>query len=125
MISLYESTQLRLVASYFGDGNLDGMVDGLDYLVWAGNYGNEEGDDPADDPPSAPQNGDYNNDGLVDGLDYLTWAGNYEQSIFGPGTTTVPEPAAWLLLAMGWVAIAKTRIGRRRERIVRKPSQRG
>jgi hypothetical protein len=59
------------------DGNLDGKVDGLDYLRWAANYG----DDPADDPPGTPQNGDYNNDGKVDGLDYLLWAGHYGEGL--------------------------------------------
>jgi hypothetical protein len=32
-----------------GDGNGDGHVDGVDYLIWAGNYG----DNPADDPPGS------------------------------------------------------------------------
>jgi hypothetical protein len=32
-----------------GDGNLDNVVDGLDYLVWAAHYG----DDPTLDPPGA------------------------------------------------------------------------
>jgi hypothetical protein len=78
-----------------GDANGDGHVDGLDYLIWAGNYG----DDPADDPPGSPGNGDYNNDNVVDGLDYLTWAGNYLQ---GPNDgVAVPEPGACALLVMG------------------------
>ncbi|MEZ6072787.1 MAG: choice-of-anchor Q domain-containing protein [Pirellulales bacterium] len=55
------------------DGNLDGVVDGLDYLIWATHFD----DDPALDPPGAPRNGDYNNDGVVDGLDYLVWATNF------------------------------------------------
>ena len=33
-----------------GDANGEGKVNGLDYLVWAENFG----DDPADDPPGAP-----------------------------------------------------------------------
>ena len=73
------------IASLAGDGNLDGAVDGLDYLLWAGNFG----DDPAKDPPGAPQNGDYNNDDTVDGLDYLIWAGNY-----GSGTATATSQSA-------------------------------
>ncbi|MEZ6074055.1 MAG: choice-of-anchor Q domain-containing protein [Pirellulales bacterium] len=59
------------------DGNLDGQVDGLDYLLWASHYS----DNPADDPPGSPQNGDYNNDGKVDGLDYLLWASQYNQGV--------------------------------------------
>ncbi|MEZ6073497.1 MAG: hypothetical protein R3C10_25280 [Pirellulales bacterium] len=34
-------------ALYEGDGNGDGVVDGLDYLLWASFYG----DNPAQDPP--------------------------------------------------------------------------
>jgi hypothetical protein len=56
-----------------GDGNADGTVDGLDYLLWANFFG----DDPAQDPPGAPANGDYNEDGMVDGADYLVWVEHY------------------------------------------------
>jgi hypothetical protein len=78
-----------------GDGNDDGKVDGLDYLLWASNFG----DNPADDPPGSPGNGDYNNDGMVSGLDYLLWAGHFGQ---GPlDATAVPEPGSCVLLIMG------------------------
>ena len=93
---------VRLVAPLLpGDGNLDGVVDGLDYLLWASTFG----DDPAADPPGAPENGDYNVDGVVDGLDYLVWAGNFGQSVSAtavpePGTG-VPEPGTGVLLIMG------------------------
>jgi hypothetical protein len=92
-----------------GDGNDDGLVDGLDYLVWASNYG----DDPADDPPGSPGNGDYNDDDIVDGVDYLVWAANY-----GTGfVTAVPEPSALLLGLWGLLALwgaATPLMGRRR-----------
>ncbi|MCA9100396.1 MAG: PEP-CTERM sorting domain-containing protein [Planctomycetales bacterium] len=76
-----------------GDANGDFVVDGLDYLVWAENFG----DDPAEDPPGSPYNGDLDDNGVVDGLDYLVWAEN-----FGTGTTSqaVPEPASWAGLAV-------------------------
>ena len=67
------------------DGNLDGQVDGLDYLLWAQFFG----DDPAQDPPGSPENGDYNNDGVVNGLDYLIWAGQ-----FGAGTAVAANTPA-------------------------------
>ncbi|MEZ6073763.1 MAG: PEP-CTERM sorting domain-containing protein [Pirellulales bacterium] len=78
-----------------GDGNGDGWVDGLDYLLWAGNFGTHPGSD-----------GDYNDDGWVDGLDYLLWAGS-----FGDHTTTaVPEPSALFLLLCGLsVAVLRRR----------------
>jgi hypothetical protein len=86
-----------------GDGNGDGHVDGLDYLLWAANYG----DDPADDPPGSPGNGDYNDDDLVDGLDYLTWASHY---LTGPNdASAVPEPSSSALLLMGIAALGSRR----------------
>jgi hypothetical protein len=71
------------------DGNLDGLIDGLDYLVWATGYP----DNPAADPPGPPTNGDYNGDNKVDGHDYLVWAADYAathgQAIPEPGTATL------------------------------------
>ncbi|MEZ6072030.1 MAG: dockerin type I domain-containing protein [Pirellulales bacterium] len=58
-----------------GDGNGDGKVDGLDYLIWAENFD----DNPANDPPGSPYNGDFDGDGKVDGLDYVVWANHFEQ----------------------------------------------
>jgi hypothetical protein len=78
-----------------GDGNFDGVIDGYDYLIWAGHYG----DDPAESLPGSPSNGDYNNDGVVDGDDYNVWADHYGQ---GPGdVAAIPEPGAFALLIMG------------------------
>jgi hypothetical protein len=83
-----------------GDGNGDGKVDGLDYLLWAGAFG----DDPAADPPGSPENGDYDGNGVVDGIDYLTWAGNFGN---GPNDgSAVPEPSSMLLLAAGAAGMA-------------------
>ncbi|MCA9101723.1 MAG: hypothetical protein KDA63_11260 [Planctomycetales bacterium] len=53
------------------DGNGDGWVDGLDYLLWASHYGMHPS------PDGDISDGDYNDDGWVDGLDYLLWAANY------------------------------------------------
>ena len=83
------------------------MVDGLDYLIWAANFG----DNPADDPPGAPENGDFNGDGVVDGLDYLAWAGNYGM---GPNdAVVVPEPGSCVMLGLAITCLA----GRRRRRV--------
>ena len=90
-----------------GDGNDDGKVDGLDYLIWAENFG----DNPADDPPGSPANGDFDGNGQVDGLDYIVWA-----SHFGMGpedAIAVPEPATWVS-AVASFALAVSTIGPRR-----------
>lgn len=52
-----------------GDANNDNIVDGLDYVIWLGNYGaNITG---------GPVVGDFNYDEYVDGLDYIIWLSNY------------------------------------------------
>ncbi|MEZ6068859.1 MAG: hypothetical protein R3C10_01035 [Pirellulales bacterium] len=91
-----------------GDANLDGTVDGLDYLVWASNFG--LGD-------VGFTQGDFNNDHVVDGLDYIIWSQNYSPSFaaaslsgasadagttFGQGAATaIPEPAGVALAVCG------------------------
>ncbi|MCA9103138.1 MAG: PEP-CTERM sorting domain-containing protein [Planctomycetales bacterium] len=100
-----------------GDGDNNGVVDGLDYLRWAANYGTTptnvplptiDGDmKPIEEAPSPDGRldfkrfyGDYNNSGgPVDGLDYLVWASNY--GFVGNGSDTlsaaVPEPSTLVL----------------------------
>ncbi len=51
-------------AYLFGDANLDGNVDGLDFLVWNANKFSAN---------PAWCAGDFNADGLVSGLDFVIW----------------------------------------------------
>jgi hypothetical protein len=95
----------RVIPLVPGDGNIDGIVDGVDYLVWALNFG----DNPAEDPPGPPTNGDYNLDGRVDGLDYFVWVESY----LNTNSAAVPEPSS-LSLALLAVALVAGRYGRRR-----------
>ena len=83
---------------FHGDANLDGCVDGLDYVTWSNNYltGDTWGE------------GDCNGDGVADGLDYVLWSNNYRQgspSLPGP----VPEPGVVSLLTLGCVALVRRR----------------
>lgn len=94
---------LASAVTVVGDGNSDGKVDGLDYLIWADNYG----DNPADIPPGSPENGDYDSNGVVDGLDYLAWAGNFGN---GPNdATAVPEPGSFCLAVLAGVGLLMRR----------------
>jgi hypothetical protein len=54
-----------------GDANLDGFVNGADFVVW--NTGKFTSN-------SAWTQGDFNSDGFVNGADYVTWNGNKFQS---------------------------------------------
>jgi hypothetical protein len=51
-----------------GDGNTDGKVDGIDYIIWLSHYNTTA---------SGVANGDYDNNGKVDGVDYIVWLTNY------------------------------------------------
>lgn len=82
---------ILIARAKYGDANLDDIVDGGDYTIWADNY-LQTG--------KAWQTGDFNNDDIVDGGDYTLWADNYE-----PGgaamANAVPEPASCVLAISG------------------------
>ncbi len=75
------------------DANLDGTVDGADFLVWNANKFQST---------AAWCSGDFNADGTVDGADFLTWNSNKFTSA---DVTAVPEPnslvAVFALLVAG------------------------
>ncbi len=77
---------------FAGDANLDGRVDGLDYLTWSSNYGQGG---------MAWTDADYNGDTVVDGLDYIAWSGNYLRGGPGGEGMPVPEPGAVALILAG------------------------
>lgn len=58
-------------ATILGDANNDGIVDGLDYVIWLKNYNKST---------TGSVNGDFNGNGFVDGLDYVIWLQNYNIS---------------------------------------------
>jgi hypothetical protein len=56
-----------------GDGNLDGKVDGVDFLLWQSNYNQNPG-------TNKWSTADFNGDRIVDGVDFLIWQSNYPKS---------------------------------------------
>jgi hypothetical protein len=82
-----------------GDYNDDGIVDAADYTVWRDNL-NTSTTLPHDPTP-----------GTVDASDYTVWKTHFGQSAPGSGSgalsssVAVPEPAAWLLVLLGGLAV--------------------
>ncbi len=77
-----------------GDANLDGFVDGQDFIVWNGNKFTST---------LLWSKGDFTADGFADGQDFIEWNMNKFTS---SDVVTVPEPSSWislltLLLAFG------------------------
>jgi hypothetical protein len=91
-----------------GDANLDGVVDGSDFIAWNANKFTSN--------PSWCK-GDFNADGVVDGSDFILWNGNKFTSSDG---VAVPEPAGqsvWVMMLAALLAGALLRLrGDRRVR---------
>ncbi len=78
-----------------GDYNRDGVVDTADYTVWRDHLGA-----PAGTLPNDPQSGTIGND------QYVTWRDNYGATLTASAAAQnapVPEPAAWILVGLGFV----------------------
>jgi len=78
-----------------GDANLDGTVNGLDFVIWSENRFS---------PTAAWCGGDFNADGVVDGLDFVRWNANKFAS-----TQSVPEPSVCVLLLAFFASCAVRR----------------
>ena len=86
-----QSLSLGVTASVAlpGDANLDGMVDGSDFIIWNGNKFLTGTD---------WETGDFNGDGVTDGLDFVIWNDFKFASLDG---FVVPEPySASLAIAL-------------------------
>ncbi len=73
-----------------GDGNLDGVVDGQDFIIWNNHKFTSV---------AAWCSGDFNADGVVDGQDFVVWNGNKFTS--SDSISAVPEPRMCVLLMCG------------------------
>jgi hypothetical protein len=82
-----------------GDINLDGRVDGADYVIWANHF----------KKPGTLSEGDLTRDGKVDGADYLIWANHYTG--VKSAAIPVPEPsgAGLALVVTAFAGIAAWR----------------
>jgi hypothetical protein len=71
------------------DANLDGSVDGQDFIQWNGSKFSSS---------LNWDQGDFNGDGFVDGQDFIAWN---ENKFTSSDVTSVPEPSVCLLLLLG------------------------
>ena len=89
---------------HLGDANLDGIIDGLDYTIWADRFGE----------PGNWSHGDFNHDGQVDGQDYTAWADHFSAGVAEvPRIVLAPEPSAFALTEIGGLLWAATTLTRR------------
>ena len=71
------------------DGNLDGFVDGLDFILWNGNKFTSN---------AGWCGGDFNADGVTDGQDFIVW--NSQKFMSSDGVSAIPEPSTSALLVV-------------------------
>jgi hypothetical protein len=93
---LYNDSIIR--HTYYGDANLDGVVDGLDYDLLS--LGLDMGVPLGN---SGWEWGDFNYDGLINQADLDLF--NYVDSLHLPCITLVPEPSTLALLGMGAIGV--------------------
>jgi hypothetical protein len=66
------------------DANSDGIVDGVDYLIWAVHYGQIT--------TNGKRDGDFNNDSQINGIDFVVFLQNYGAVGSTPTSTSIPTP---------------------------------
>jgi hypothetical protein len=106
---VFDNVRLASLAITPGDFNVDGVVDGVDFLIWQNGVGILEG--------ATRGNGDADGDGAVTALDLQIWSAHLVPGE-PPSTVTVPEPRGALgqPAAALLVAIALAWRGRRTPR---------
>ncbi len=84
-----------------GDANLDGVVDGMDFILWNGSKFTATLD---------WNDGNFNGDSVTDGQDFLLWNGNKFTS---SDVSVVPEPTAGMLACLVGLTLVMIRRARR------------
>jgi hypothetical protein len=95
----------EIVGTLMGDANLDGVVDGLDFVVWNDNKFTSG---------TGWASGDFNGDGITDGVDYTIWNSFKFQSGSGGNPynynpSVVPEPSVSIVGMLFGLALFRRR----------------
>jgi hypothetical protein len=85
------NSQVVVAYTYYGDANLDGTVNALDFNAVATNFGSAS--------PAVWSQGDFNYDGVVNTSDFMMLSNNFNQMLTIPAAR-VPEPAAAGMIAL-------------------------
>ncbi|WP_428308111.1 family 16 glycosylhydrolase [Lacipirellula sp.] len=102
LVAAENSFTLKLTAAISADFNLDGVVDGADFLVWQRGASVASGGEPSD--------GDANGDGIVDGADLEVWRQQYGASgasADAAATVEIPEPSGAVLAVLALTTLSQ------------------
>ena len=94
--------KVTVMYTYFGDANLDGVVDTSDFMTLSQNFGNT----------GVWSSGDFNYDGTVNALDFNAIASNFGATALSAPPALgalVPEPAGLAVLATAALAVRRRR----------------
>ncbi len=104
-LELYYASIGEDVVIYAGDTDCNGSVDSSDAATLAANWLSQTS--------VSWEQGDFNDDGIVNDIDATMMAANWGKTSSLPSaTTSVPEPASWMLLIAACTAILFMRKGR-------------
>jgi dockerin type I repeat protein len=102
-----DSTALLIRFVYYGDANLDGTVDTIDFNLLAASF-SQTG--------KVWFSGDFNYDGSVDTTDFNLLASNFSQTLSAPALgSLVPEPVT--LVPMTMIGLVAHTASQRRRRL--------
>lgn len=94
-----DSSSVLIKFTRIGDANLNGTTEIGDFSLLAANF----------NQPSLWNKGDFNYDGVTNISDFALLAANFNQSVATGSRTSVPEPAAIGVLAVGSLAMMRRR----------------
>ncbi len=94
---VYDPSQVVAVVALPADANLDGSVDGQDFIAWNANKFQSG---------TTWSQADFNGDGTTDGVDFIIWN---EHKFTSTDAIVVPEPPAMFLTLLAMLGLAARR----------------